>query len=144
MEIHQLPTLNAFLNGLCAVWLVLGLHFVKRGEIGRHRAAMLGALATSALFLVSYLTYHFQTGSTRFQGGGVVRVIYFGILVSHTVLAAAVVPMALVTLGLALRGRFARHRRIARWTWPVWMYVSVTGIVVYLMLYHLDPRLAPR
>ncbi len=138
MQLHDLPTLNAVLNALSATWLVAGYSFIRRGRVGAHRACMLAAVATSLAFLVSYLVYHAQTGSTRFQSQGAVRALYFVILGTHTVLAAAIVPLVIVTLTRALRGRFPQHRRIARWTWPIWMYVSVTGVIIYLMLYHLD------
>jgi uncharacterized membrane protein YozB (DUF420 family) len=143
MDLHDLPRLNAVLNTLATVFLLLGYAAIRRGRTGRHRAAMLAALATSVLFLVSYLTYHFQVGSVRFRSQGLVRPFYFTILLSHTVLAVLVAPLVILTVLRALRGRFREHRRIARWTLPVWLYVSVTGVVVYLMLYHLDPRLAP-
>ncbi len=142
--LHQLPLLNAILNGGAGVWLVAGILMIRRGRIAAHRACMLGAVATSVLFLVSYLTYHFQVGTTRFQTPGLIRGVYLGILLTHTVLAAAIVPLVLVTLYRALKGRYLKHRKIARWTWPLWMYVSVTGVVIYLMLYHLDPALSGR
>jgi putative membrane protein len=138
MQLHDLPTLNAVLNSLSAAWLTAGYLFIRRHRVGAHRACMLAAVATSLAFLVSYLVYHAQTGSTRFQSQGAVRAVYFFILGTHTVLAAAIVPLVIVTLTRALRGRFPQHRRIARWTWPIWMYVSITGVVIYLMLYHLD------
>ena len=133
----SLPTLNACLNATSAVFLVLGYRFVRRGEIARHRASMLAALGASVLFLVSYVVYHLHSGSKRFPGGGWVRSAYLVLLFTHVVLAAGVVPLATTTLVLALRGSFARHKRLARWTFPIWMYVSVTGVVVYLMLYRL-------
>ena len=106
-----------------------------------HRLCMLSAFATSSLFLISYLTYHYQVGSVPFQGRGWIRFVYFAILISHTILAAAIVPLVLLTLARALRGRFDRHKRIARWTLPLWLYVSITGVIVYWMLYGLDlPR----
>ena len=142
LELHQLPTLNAALNSLSAVFLVLGLAFIRNRRRRAHRAMMLAACATSIAFLVSYLAYHFQTGSTRFQSQGWIRPLYFTILVSHTILAAAIVPLVIMTLIRALRGRFDQHRRIARWTWPVWMYVSLTGVVIYILLYHVDPALS--
>ncbi len=138
MQLHDLPTLNAILNAMSAAWLTVGYGFIRRGRVSAHRACMLAAVATSLAFLVSYLTYHAQAGSTRFQSQGAVRALYFTILGTHTVLAAAIVPLVLLTLTLALRGRFPQHRRAARWTWPVWIYVSVTGVVIYFMLYHLD------
>ena len=139
IPLGDLPALNAVLNSASAVLLLLGYRFIRRGRVGAHRACMVGAFGVSTLFLVSYLTYHFNVGSVRFSGQGWVRPLYFAILISHTVLAAAVVPLALVTLWRAWRERFDAHRRIARVALPVWLYVSVTGVVVYLMLYHLYP-----
>lgn len=137
MSIRDLPALNASLNGLAALLLLCGFVFVRRRQIGRHRACMLAAFACSVVFLASYLFYHANVGSVRFQGTGSIRTLYFTILISHTILAAAVPPLALVTLTRALRGRFDRHRVIARITLPIWLYVSVTGVVVYWMLYRL-------
>lgn len=137
MTVRDLPTLNALLNATSAVLLVTGWLLIRRGRQGAHRQAMLGAVGCSALFLVSYLVYHAQVGSVRFQGRGWVRTVYFTILLTHTVLAAAIVPLVLVTLVRALRERFDAHRRLARITFPVWAYVSVTGVVIYLMLYRL-------
>ncbi len=131
----HLPTLNAFLNALAALCLVAGYLFIRRGDQGRHRAAMIAAFSCSVLFLISYLIYHYQVGSVRYQGTGALRTLYLSILLTHTVLAAAVPFLALITLVRALRGRFDRHRAIARWTLPIWLYVSVTGVVIYLMLY---------
>lgn len=116
---------------------MLGYLLIRAGRREAHRRAMLAALACSGLFLASYLVYHFNVGSVRFRGTGALRTIYFAILLSHTVLAVAVLPLVLVTTGRALRGRFEQHRRIARWTLPVWGYVSVTGVVVYWMLYRI-------
>lgn len=132
----MLPTLNATLNALATVCLVTGWALIRRRRIAAHRAAMLGALACSVLFLVSYVVYHAQVGSRPFTGTGPVRAVYFVILVTHVVLAAAIVPLVMVTLARALRGRFPEHRAIARWTLPLWLYVSITGVVVYAMLYH--------
>lgn len=129
------PAIDATLNGTTAVLLAFGHHFIKRGSMAKHRALMIAAFATSSVFLACYLYYHFHVGSVHFRGQGWSRPVYFSILISHTVLAAVVVPMILITLTLGLRNRFDRHRRIARWTYPIWMYVSVTGVVVYLMLY---------
>ena len=131
------PALNATLNGSSAVLLLIGRWFIGRGRIAVHRAFMIAALVSSTVFLVSYLYYHAHVGSVHFRGQGWSRPIYFTILISHTILAALVVPMVIITLSRALRERFDRHRAIARWTFPVWMYVSVTGVVVYMMLYHL-------
>ncbi|GMU67534.1 MAG: hypothetical protein AMXMBFR36_38080 [Acidobacteriota bacterium] len=135
MTLRDLPTLNALLNAGATALLVTGWVLIRRGRREAHRRAMLGALACSALFLVSYLVYHFQVGSVRFQGTGTVRTVYLAILLTHTVLAAAVPVLALVTLSRALAAKFDRHRAIARWTLPIWLYVSVTGVVVYWMLY---------
>jgi putative membrane protein len=132
-----LPHLNAALNATSFLLLVAGLYNIRRGNVSAHRKLMLSALAVSCLFLVSYVVYHAQHGSVRFQGQGAVRAVYFVILVTHVVLAAAIVPLVVVTLRRALLGDFARHRRLARWTYPIWLYVSVTGVIVYLMLYHL-------
>ena len=139
MSISDLPTLNAILNSISAVLLVTGYSFIRQKKISAHRACMIAAFVTSSLFLLSYLIYHYNVGSVRFQGQGVVRLIYFTILLTHTVLAAVIVPMIFITFARALKGRFDKHRAIARWTFPLWLYVSVTGVVVYLMLYHLYP-----
>ena len=133
----HLPTLNAILNAGSAFFLVLGFLFIKRKRVVPHRAAMLMACLCSTVFLVSYLLHHARHGSTRFLGEGAIRWTYFSVLFSHTLLALAVVPLVLVTLTKALRGQVERHRQWARWTWPVWMYVSITGVVIYGMLYHL-------
>ena len=132
-----LPTLNAILNATSAVCVVSGFLFIRRGRINAHRACMIAALIASALFLVSYLYYHAQVGSVPFRGQGWIRPVYFTILISHTVLAVVIVPLVLITLTRALRGRFDRHKQIARWTFPLWLYVSITGVIVYLLLYHL-------
>jgi uncharacterized membrane protein YozB (DUF420 family) len=137
LTISDLPTLNATLNGLAAILLVSGFLLIKRGDQRRHQWCMIGALTTSALFLVSYVIYHLNTGSRPFQGEGPIRLIYFAILITHVVLAAVIVPLALVTATRGLRAQFDRHVRIARWTFPLWLYVSVTGVVIYLMLYKL-------
>jgi uncharacterized membrane protein YozB (DUF420 family) len=135
--ISSLPAVNATLNAIAAVLLLCGYVMIRRGRIRTHRKFMLAAFATSALFLTSYLVYHANVGSRPFTGVGAVRVVYFTILITHVVLAAAVLPLALITLTHALRERFDRHVPIARWTWPIWMYVSVTGVIVYLMLYQM-------
>jgi uncharacterized membrane protein YozB (DUF420 family) len=137
VTVGDLPTLNATLNATSGVLLLAGWLMIRRGRIDLHRRCMLAAFVTSSLFLVSYLVYHAQAGSRPFTGRGAIRAIYFAILISHVLLAAIIVPLALITLRRALRGDYVRHRRIARWTFPVWMYVSVTGVVIYLMLYHL-------
>jgi uncharacterized membrane protein YozB (DUF420 family) len=125
------PVINASLNGASTVLLLVGHRFIKKGRMPAHRATMITAVVTSTLFLISYLYYHYHVGSVRFQGTGWSRPVYFTILISHVVLAAAIVPLT-----RALRGRFDRHRAIARWTYPLWLYVSVTGVIVYFMLYH--------
>lgn len=137
IAVSQLPTLNAALNTLSAVFLCAGFLFIRNQNRDAHRFCMLAAFGCSILFLGFYLVYHFQVGSVGFKGQGWIRPVYFTILISHTILATAVVPLALVTLWRALGERFDAHRRIARWTFPIWLYVSVTGVVVYLMLYRL-------
>jgi putative membrane protein len=137
MEIADLPTLNAGLNALASVFLVTGYLMIRSRRIDAHRRCMLSALGTSALFLVSYVIYHASAGSVPFRGTGARRVVYFAVLGPHIILAAAILPLALLTTARGLRGDYARHVRIARWTLPVWLYVSVTGVIVYLMLYHL-------
>ena len=138
LQLTDLPTVNATLNGAAAILLVIGWILIRRRRIAAHRAVMIAAFSCSVLFLISYLTYHFQVGSVRFQGTGAVRTVYFTILLTHTVLAAAVPFLAVITLARALRERFDRHRAIARWTLPIWLYVSVTGVAVYWMLYRMD------
>ncbi|MGC1679075.1 MAG: DUF420 domain-containing protein [Candidatus Binataceae bacterium] len=138
-----LPQVNAILNSIAAVLLAAGFIFIKHKNVRAHRACMLSALAVSALFLVSYLTFHAHAGEIRFSGIGWIRPVYFTILIPHVILATVIVPLALFTVSYALRGRFASHRRIARWTWPLWMYVSVTGVIVYFMLYILYPPIMP-
>ncbi len=133
-----LPHLNAFLNSTSALLLLAGYLRIRNQDRIGHRRFMLSAVAASSLFLISYLVYHAHAGSVRFQGHGWVRPVYFTILVSHTVLAVIVVPMVLLALRFALRGKYDRHRKLARFTFPVWLYVSVTGVVVYVMLYHLQ------
>ena len=132
-----LPTVNAFLNAAAAVLLVWGYTLIRRKQIASHRKVMISAFITSCLFLVCYLVYHAQVGSVRFQGTGPIRAVYFAILITHTILAATVPVLAIVTLRRGLSGRYDAHRKIARWTLPIWLYVSVTGVVVYLMLYHM-------
>ena len=138
MTLSDLPTLNATLNAIAGMFLLAGFYFIRRGQIARHRASMLAAFAMSTLFLISYLIYHANVGSKPFSGHGPIRTVYFAILISHIILAAAVPPLALVTLFRGLRRDDARHRRIAKITWPIWMYVSVTGVIVYLMLYQMN------
>ena len=136
--IKILPTVNATLNALSAVLLVWGYTLIRRRQIDRHRRVMLTAFATSCLFLVCYLVYHSQVGSVPFHHeGSPLRTLYFAILITHTILAACVPVLAIVTLRRGLAARYDKHRQIARWTLPIWLYVSITGVVVYLMLYHL-------
>ena len=137
MQIEDLPALNATLNGLATVFLVAGYLFIRRGRRQAHKRCMLSALTVSALFLASYVTYHYHAGSRPFLGQGVVRVVYFAILIPHVILAAGVLPLALVTTARGLREDYGRHVKVARWTLPLWLYVSVTGVIVYLMLYRL-------
>lgn len=134
-----LPHLNAVLNTSSFILLLSGYFFIRRKRVNAHRNCQIGALTVSVLFLISYLTYHAHHGATPFPGQGIVRPIYFTILFTHTVLAAVIVPFVIVTVRRAMRGDFQRHKRIARVTLPMWLYVSVTGVVVYLMLYHLYP-----
>lgn len=140
ITVADLPGVNAGLNGLSALLLVAGYAAIRQRRVALHRALMLSAVATSSLFLASYLYYHYHAGTTRFGGVGALRTFYLVVLTSHSILAAIILPLVIVTLYFALRARYPRHRRIARWTLPVWLYVSVTGIVVYLMLYQLYPR----
>jgi uncharacterized membrane protein YozB (DUF420 family) len=137
MSYADLPALNATLNGIASVFLATGWVFIRRRRIDAHRACMIAAFVTSALFLTSYLIYHAKVGSVPFRGEGLVRTLYFAILIPHVVLAATILPLALITLSRALSRRFDKHRRIARWTLPIWLFVSVTGVVVYVMLYQL-------
>ena len=135
MPTSDLPTLNASLNAVSAILLTVGYILIRLGQRSRHRACMLSALVTSVLFLISYVVYHAQVGSVPFTGHGPVRALYFTILISHVVLAIAIVPLVVITASRALSQKFDRHRAIARWTLPLWLYVSVTGVIVYLMLY---------
>lgn len=137
IPIAALPALNAGLNALSGVLLLTGYVFIRRRRIAAHRACMIAAFVVSSLFLISYVTYHLQAGSTPFAGQGWIRPVYYAILISHILLAASIVPLALVTLSRGLRRRYATHRRIARRTLPPWLYVSATGVITYFMLYHL-------
>ena len=139
LSISSLPLLNAVLNGISALLLSSGYVAIQRRRIALHKTCMLSACVTSALFLISYLTYHYHVGSKPFPGQGSIRLVYFVILISHTILAAVIVPLVLLTLQRAFTVQWVRHRRLARWTWPLWMYVSVTGVVIYVMLYQLYP-----
>ena len=138
MDFTILPAVNASLNALAGVLLVIGFVLIKNGRRVAHRNVMLSAFSCSVLFLISYLTYHYQVGSVKFQGTGMVRTVYFAVLLTHTVLAAAVPFLAVITLVQGLRDRIDKHRRIARITLPIWLYVSATGVVVYWMLYQMD------
>ncbi|HXU31470.1 MAG TPA: DUF420 domain-containing protein [Thermoanaerobaculia bacterium] len=137
LEVHDLPALNAILNSLSTVLLITGWFLIRNRKVAAHRAVMITALVTSALFLTSYLIYHAQVGSVRFQGQGPIRTVYFAILITHTILAATVPILAGITVWRAYKKRFDRHRAIARWTLPIWLYVSATGVIVYLMLYQM-------
>jgi uncharacterized membrane protein YozB (DUF420 family) len=137
MSVADLPALNATLNALCTVLLVTGWVFIRRRRIAAHRRTMIAAFTTSCAFLTSYVVYHAQAGSRPFGGAGSIRTLYFTILITHVILAAGILPLVLVTLRRGLRRDDARHRRIARWTLPLWLYVSVTGVVIYVMLYHM-------
>lgn len=134
--VHLLPTVNATLNSIATMLLLIGYAMIRRRNVAAHRACMASAFGVSVLFLASYLTYHYHAGSTPFPGTGWVRPVYFFILITHIVLAAIVPPLALLTLWRAYKQRFEAHARLARWTLPIWLYVSVTGVVVYVMLYH--------
>src|SRR5947209_16000182 len=135
LSIHDLPAVNATLNAISGVLLVIAYALIRARRIEQHRAVMIAAFSTSSLFLVCYIIYHAQVGSVPFTRRGFVRPLYFTILITHVTLAAAVLPLAIVTLSRGLARRFPQHRRIARWTWPIWMYVSVTGVLVYVLLY---------
>ena len=137
MTTETLPTLNALLNGTSATLLLAGLTAIRAQRVTAHKLCMLAACVTSSLFLISYLVYHAQVGSVHFQGQGLARAVYFSILITHTILAGVIVPLVARTLWLALRQRFEAHRRWARWTYPCWLYVSVTGVIIYWMLYRI-------
>lgn len=137
MTVTDLPALNATLNGISTILLITGWVLIKRGERQKHRACMIAALVTSALFLTSYVIYHYNVGSVPFRGTGWIRTVYFAVLIPHVILAAAIVPPILITASRGLSAKYDKHRRIARWTLPLWLYVSVTGVIVYLMLYQM-------
>ena len=139
MTLHDLPALNACLNATSAVLLLVGRNFIKRGQKSAHRNCMIGALVTSTLFLASYLYYHFHAGRTTFPENWF-KPIYLAILLTHTILAVVILPLIAMTLSRAVKQNFELHKKIARWTWPLWMYVSVTGVVIYLLLYQVFPR----
>jgi uncharacterized membrane protein YozB (DUF420 family) len=135
MTVHDLPALNASLNAASGILLATGWTFIRARRVQAHRACMISAFTLSSLFLISYLVYHAQVGSVPFTRQGFVRAVYFTILITHVVLAAVTLPLAVITLSRGLKGRFARHRAIARWTIPIWLYVSATGVLVYVLLY---------
>lgn len=135
--IEYLPTVNALLNTTSAILLLIGHRLIKHGNKDAHKSCMIGAFSVSILFLISYLTYHYYHGTTRFMGEGLIRPLYFTILTSHTILAVSIVPLILITLRRGLREQIEKHVKIARWTYPIWLYVSSTGVIVYIMLYHL-------
>jgi uncharacterized membrane protein YozB (DUF420 family) len=137
MTVTDLPALNATLNSISTVLLLIGYVFIRRGERQKHKACMIAALVTSALFLTFYVIYHAQVGSVPFKGTGWIRTVYFAVLIPHVILAAAIVPPILITASRGLSAKYDKHRRIARWTLPLWLYVSVTGVIVYLMLYQM-------
>jgi uncharacterized membrane protein YozB (DUF420 family) len=139
LALSDLPAVNAVLNATCAVLLTLGYRFIRRRQVIAHQRCMIAACATSALFLLSYVVYHYNIGSMPFRGQGWVRPLYFTILISHTILAAAIVPLVLITLFRAWKADFIKHVRIAKWTLPIWLYVSITGVIIYCMLYQLYP-----
>ena len=135
MTVHDLPAVNATLNGISGILLAIGYILIRTRRIELHRKVMISAFITSSLFLVCYVVYHAQVGSVRFTRQGFVRPLYYTILITHVTLAASVVPLAIITLTRGLKGRFVQHKRIARWTFPIWLYVSVTGVLVYVLLY---------
>ena len=141
LSIHDLPLVNAILNGTAAVLLIIGYALIRQYKTDLHQRVMVAAFVVSCFFLVSYLVYHYNVGSVRFDKPGWVRTVYLAILATHTVLAAAVPVLAIMTLRLAWKGKFAKHRRLAKWTFPIWLYVSVTGVIVYVLLYQVRPRL---
>ena len=136
LSVYDLPTLNATFNGLSFIFLFTGYMFIRHGNRKAHKFCMLTAVVITLLFLTSYLIYHAEVGSVRFTGQGWIRTVYFIILISHTILAMVNVPLVIITLVRAFREKFANHKKIARWTFPLWMYVSLTGVVIYVMLYH--------
>jgi uncharacterized membrane protein YozB (DUF420 family) len=140
MNLSDLPAVNACLNSLSAIFLTAGYYFIRRKNQMAHRNCMLSAFATSTLFLICYLIYHFYAGRTVFKEPAWFRPIYLTILLTHTLLAVVILPLVLLTLSRALHGRFDAHKRIARWTWPIWMYVSVSGVIIYLLLYQIFPQ----
>lgn len=142
-SIYSLAPLNAILNSTAAVLLLAGFYFIKHKRVHAHRACMIAAVCVSAAFLTSYLIFHYEVGDILFTGQGWIRPVYFSILIPHVILAVTILPLALTTLYFALRSRFTSHRRLARWTWPLWMFVSVTGVAVYLLLYQMYTPILP-
>ena len=143
LPLDSIPALNASLNAACTVFLLAGLFFIRRGKVPWHRASMITAFVLSATFLGFYLYYHFHAGIVRFGGHGWIRPVYFILLIPHTILAIANLPLILLTLSYALRGRFASHRALAHWAYPIWLYVSVTGVIIYLLLYRIYTPIYP-
>jgi uncharacterized membrane protein YozB (DUF420 family) len=143
LAISDLPHVNAALNAVSIVFLSFGYYYIRQGDRQRHRLAMIGAAVVSVAFLVTYLIYHFNSGLARFGGEGVIRPIYFSLLIAHVIGAIIITPLVPITLYRALTGQFARHRQLARWTWPLWMYVAISGVVVYVMTIHLYPYVPP-
>lgn len=141
MTIHDLPVVNAVLNATATVLLLVGHSFLKQRKIEAHKRTMITAFAVSCVFLVCYLVYHYNVGSVKFDKPGWVRTIYLWILTTHTILAGTVPVLAIITLRFGLKAKFAKHRAIAKWTYPIWLYVSITGVIVYLLLYQVKPRL---
>ncbi|HVC21326.1 MAG TPA: DUF420 domain-containing protein [Vicinamibacterales bacterium] len=137
LQINDLPALNATLNGIAGCLLVAGYLFIRRRRVAQHRLCMLAAIVASTAFLTSYVIYHAHAGDVPFGGHGWIRIVYFAILIPHVILAVTVLPLAIVTATLGLRARYRRHKRIARWTLPIWLYVSVTGVIIYVMVYRL-------
>jgi uncharacterized membrane protein YozB (DUF420 family) len=140
MTYSDLPLINASLNGASAVLLTSGFIFIRRKQQAAHANCMIAAVICSIVFLICYLTYHAHVGATHFREPAWFRPYYLTLLISHTILAVIIVPLVIITVTFALRGRFASHKKIARWTWPIWMYVSVTGVLVYLLLYQIYPQ----
>ena len=140
LSVENLPALNAALNGTAGILLAIGYYYIRQGNMTAHKKIMISAFVVSSVFLVSYLIYHAHAGSTKFLGTGFIRPVYFTILISHIILAAAIVPMAIITMFRGLKARYDTHKKIARWTLPIWLYVSVTGVIIYFLLYHIYPH----
>ena len=140
LSVENLPALNAALNGTAGILLAIGYYYIRQGNMTAHKKIMISAFVVSSVFLVSYLIYHAHAGSTKFLGTGFIRPVYFSILISHIILTAAIVPMAIITMFCGLKARYDTHKKIARWTLPIWLYVSVTGVIIYFLLYHIYPH----